>query len=303
MPTHWTYETFSPESDLFQGDVLGPTEGLRSILHKVHPHFLDPKYTAFLLVTQSCDLVVRKGRPSTKYLNIAVVRPVESVLHDLLGHVCRPVVEGVYLQETKAEAHRLLDRLFNQNEQALGLFYLHPDAEAGIVEPSVALLRVTVTLRVEHYQVVKAARCGRLCPEFSNKLGWLVGNLYSRIGTQDWSHPPDRKTDYQKLVREFLDTRDAPACPVWVPESWVIAARENGLDLQKIDRANFSRELEAVRPPTSKAQIIEQALRILKDVIPTVDDEAVKRMRHRLDNDRIFAKAVRSAKAELSDSE
>jgi hypothetical protein len=60
MPAHWTYEDFRDDSDLFQGDILEPTEDLRSILGQVHPHFLHPKYTGFLLITQSCDLVRRK---------------------------------------------------------------------------------------------------------------------------------------------------------------------------------------------------------------------------------------------------
>ena len=293
MPIHWTYEEFSPESDLFQGDVLEPTQKLRSILREVHPHFLDPKYIAFLLVTQSCDLVLRKGTPTTKYLNVAVVRPVTSVLHDFLGHVCRTVADGVYLQESKGEAHRLLDRLFNQNEQALGLYYLHPDAEAGIAEPSVALLRVTVTLRVEHYEIVKDARRGRLRPEFRSKLGWLVGNLYSRVGTEDWSEPPDRKKDLQKLVRECLDSRDAPNGPVWIPESWVMAARDRGVQIEQIERAKLPDVLRTVKPPSPKEQIIEQTLCILKEVVPSTDDETLDRIRHRLGNDPVFAKATR----------
>jgi hypothetical protein len=134
-----------------------------------------------MLVTQSCDMAVRGNGCDTRYLSIAVVRPVEAVLHDFLSHVCIPVVEGVYLQETKGEARRLLERLFNQNEQALGLFYLHPDAGAGIDDASVALLRVTVTLRAEHYGVLRLSRRGRLCSEFRSKLGWLVGNLYSLL--------------------------------------------------------------------------------------------------------------------------
>ena len=298
MPTHWTYEGFVRDGDLLQGDILEPAERLRSVLLEVHPHFLDPKYTAFLLVTQSCDLAIRKGKCSTRYLNIAVVRPVEAVLHDFLSHVCRPVVEGVYLKETKSEAYRLLERVFNQNEQALGLFYLHPDVEAGIAVPSVALLRVTVTLRVEHYEVLRDARQGRLCAEFRSKLGWLVGNLYSRIGTQDWYEPPDRYKDMDKLVKACLDGGEPPYGPVWVPETWEPEARDNGLQLEKLERDKVPSTLEALKPPAAKAQVIEQALRVLKDVLPTVDDETLARIRNRLTNDSLFAKAVRSAKSE-----
>ena len=298
MPTHWTYEAFDAGSDLLQGDVFDPTDEMRSILQQVHPHFLDPKYTAFLLVTQSCDLAIRNGRHNTKYLNIAVVRPIEAVLHDFLSHVCRPVVEGVYLQETKGEAYQLLERLFNQNEQALGLFYLHPELDAGIARPSVALLRVTVTLHVEHYGVLRQARRGRLCSEFRSKLGWLVGNLYSRIGTQDWSEPPERSKALEKLVKQCLEAGDASCEPKWVPETWVAAAKKKGVQVEQLERDDLLSALETHKPPTAKAQVIDQALRVLKEVVPTIDDEMVRRMSNRLNNDSLFAKAVRSAKSE-----
>jgi hypothetical protein len=297
-PNHWTYEAFAPDNDLLQGDIVEPTEELRSILRAVHPHFLDPKYTAFLLVTQSCDLALRNGRCNTRYLNIAVVRPIEAVLHDFLSHVCRPVVEGVYLQETKGEACRLLERLFNQNEQALGLFYFHPDVEAGIADPSVSLLRVTVTLKVEHYHVLRQARRGRLCAEFRSKLGWLVGNLYSRIGTQDWSEPPERRKDLESLVKQYLDPGEPSYGPVWVPESCVTAARQRGVELERLERDKVSSTLEVYRPTPAKIQVIEQVLRVLREVLATIDKDTLTRIKNRLGNDSLFAKAVRSAKAE-----
>lgn len=299
MPSHWTYEAFEPDSDLMQGDVLEPTEGLQSVFRQVHPHFLDPKYTGFLLLTQSCDLVVRKkGRYNTRYLNVAVIRPLEAVLDDLLRCVCRPVVQGVYLQETKRNAYQLFERLFNQNEQALGLFYLHTDEEAGIFESSVALLKVAVTLRVEHYSVLQEARRGRLGPEFRSKLGWLVGNLYSRIGTQDWSEPPERREDLKKLIKERLEGGDEPYGPLWVPETWVVAAKEQDVRLEQLDRQNVLEVLEAHKPPSAKSQVIEQVLRIVSDVAEKLDEQTLNRIGNRLGNDKLFAKAIRSAKLE-----
>ncbi|NLE60179.1 MAG: hypothetical protein GX616_17655 [Planctomycetes bacterium] len=298
MATHWTYEAIDPGNDLFQGDILEPTQDLREILREVHPHFRDPKYTAFMVITQSCDMALRKGRCSTKYLSIAVVRPIEAILHDLLDDVCRPVVGGVYLQESKGEARRLFVRLFNQNEQRLGLFYLHPDVEVGIAEPSVALLRVAVALRVDHYAVLRDARRGSLCNEFRSKLGWLVGNLYSRIGTQDWNEPPERQAGLDELLKQCLDPTDNSLGPVWVPQTWVSAAKEKGIQVEEIDRAELPRVLEAHRPPAAKTRIIEQVLRVAKDVLPGIEEDALRRLCSRLENDSLFSKAVRSAKSE-----
>ncbi len=299
MPIHWTYKACTTRTQLFQGDILARTKGLLSILQEVHPHFIDTKYTAFLLTTQSCDLALYKGRCKTKYLNIAVVRPIDAVLHDLISHVCRPVGNGVYLQETKGEANDLFNRVFNQNEHALGLFYLHPDVKAGIGEPSVALLRVTVSLRAEHYNVLRKARRRRLSVEFCSKLGWLLGNLYSRVGTQDWSGSPERSKDLEKLVNECLNPGDdAPYGPIWVPETLVAAARNKGIRLDKLERDKVSPTLEAHRPLPAKDQIIDRASVVLKDMMPDIDDDTLRRIKNRLNNDRVFAKAVRLAKSE-----
>ncbi|NLE61801.1 MAG: hypothetical protein GX616_25885 [Planctomycetes bacterium] len=298
MPMHWTYESFSPQDDLRQGDLLEPAEELRTVFKEVHQHFLDPKYTAFLVTTQSCDLVVRRGRCGTRYINVAVVRPIEALLHSLLSDVCRPVVEGVYLRESKVEANRLMARLFNQNEQALGLFYLHPDVEAGITVPSVALLRVSVALRYEHYDVLKQARRGRISTEFRSKLGWLVGNLYSRIGTQDWTEPKERERELDQLIKDFLEVQDPDRGPVWVPETWVNAAKASGVAVDELPKEALLRSLETSKPPTAKESAIQETVRVIKEVVPDLADDLLTRIQNRLSNDQLFAKALRSAKTE-----
>ena len=298
MPTHWTYAAVAPDADLVQGDILAPTEALRAVFREVHPHFLNPKYTGFLVTTQSCDMARRGGTCSTRYLTIAVVRQLEDVLHDFLAQVCKPVAARVYLHESKGEANRLLQRLFNQNEQALGLFYLHKDADAGIAVPSVALLRVGVTLRVDHYELLVQTRRGRLGAEFTAKLGWLVGNLYSRVGTPDWSEPQEREEQLKALIQETLETDDSEAAPLWVRESWVKAALAKGVEFASLSRADLKAELEKHKPQSARERIIEQAAKVVKDVIPEVTDDQLRKIRNRLNNNPLFCQALKSAKTE-----
>ena len=61
MALHWTYCTFDPSSDLQQGDILSRTDELLAVLKNVHSYFCDERYLAFIVVTQSCDLVRRKA--------------------------------------------------------------------------------------------------------------------------------------------------------------------------------------------------------------------------------------------------
>jgi hypothetical protein len=295
-PLHWTYEEINSDLDLYQGDILEPTEELRFILKEVHPHFLDPKYSAFLLITQTCDMVYRSGDINTDYLSIAVIRPLESVIHDFLSHVCRPVTKKVYLKETKNKAYDLMERLLNQNEHALGLFYLHQDSSSGINTPSVALLRISVTLRVEHYEVLKNARKGRLKAEFRNKLGWLVGNLYARIGTEDW-HKDERIKEMGKLIEQYISGKD-DFSPTWIPSSWVENAKKNGVNFEQLPGNDISETLSKYKPPTAKEQIVEQVKRVLCEIVSDMDKGTLTKIGNRLFNDALFSKAIRSAKSE-----
>ena len=167
-PAHWTYEDCADHPDLAQGDIIKATEQVKSVLKEVHPDFLDGKYSAFLVLTQTCDLVRRGGgNCASRYINLAVVRPLVAVLTTRLDQTCRPVklgdvcVKGLYLTEKKLKARQLVTRILNQNEQKLGLFYLHPDVSVHIAQPSVALLQVSIALRArEHYTALVEARTG-----------------------------------------------------------------------------------------------------------------------------------------------
>jgi hypothetical protein len=73
---------------------------------------------------------------------------VEDVLHDFLAYVCKPVATRVYY--LKAGMRLIVPSAPFQSERTNPrLFYLHEDADAGVAVPSVALLRVGITLRVK----------------------------------------------------------------------------------------------------------------------------------------------------------
>lgn len=232
MALHWTYCTFEPDSDLQQGDILSRTDELLTVLKNVHSYFCDERYLAFIVVTQSCDLVRRKeGACKARHISLAVVREFDRVLPSLISEVCAFKNTKVLRSELKLEAREFVSRILDQNEQAKGLFYLHPSADAGIATASVAFLRITITLRQEHYDLLQSCRVGRLDPEFSNKLGWLVGNLYSRVGTPDWAdHEGNKHKDM--LVKEYLDDAIPEDC--WVPDSWIKSAEAQGVDLSSL---------------------------------------------------------------------
>lgn len=155
-----------------------------------------------------------------------------------------------------------------------------------------------MTLRVNHYPVLKETRRGRLSSEFRSKLGWLVGNLYSRIGTQDWNEDPQRIEMLRGLIRQFLDTAQESYEPIWVPESWVTGARDAGVNLDELDRDKVLEALQAWKPPSAKDQAVDHTLRVLREVMPRIDDESLQKFRNRLSNDSLYAKTLRIGKSE-----
>jgi hypothetical protein len=280
MPTHWTYAPCEPAAELEQGDILRPTERLRAIFSEVHPHFRDDKYLGFLVSTQSCDLVRRRESPKASYINLAAIRPLSQVLHKVLSHVAVPVHQRAFRASDKAEARRLLERVLNQNEQSVGLFFLHPDTDAGIGEPAVAFLRVAVALRAEHYDALREARVGRVTPEFRAKLGWLIGNLYVRPATRDWSDIEGGKKKFEELIRQYLD--DAQ----WIDDEILEQAAAQGVEVANAAPA----ALEALRPPSRLDRALAEIQTELVRVAPGVGADDVRKLQNRLRNSGKFIK-------------
>lgn len=301
-PIHWTYEEFSQDSDLQQGDILDSTDEVHTLCQRIHPYFCNPKFLGFMIVTQSCDLVRRKGNNcNAHYINLAVIRSLEEILPIFLDSVCVQVASCTYTASSKDEANKLLSRIFNQNEQALGLFYLHPDEQAGIAVPSVALLRVSVSFCAEHYDIIQSARRGRLNSEFRSKLGWLAGNLFSRIGTTDWTESRERKKQIDTLIGSFL-TPDKESksenSPLWVDEVGANSAINSGINLKELARGKLISVIREHTPPRPKEEVINSVIQTLKKVMPVVTDQDLEKIRNRLINDESLKAALKRVSRE-----
>jgi hypothetical protein len=285
MPSHWTYEDYPPDSDLQQGDILAPTDEIRKLFREVHPHFSDEKYLAFMVITQSCDLARRQEEATARYINVAAVRSLSATLPILLDTVCQSLKPGVYSEKDKNRAAQLLERIFNQNEQRLGLFYLFPDGEVGLGEDAIAFLRVSVAFRVEHYEIMQRSRSGRLKPEFANKLGWLVGNLYARIGTQDWP-----RIELTKMVNNYLSSTDSE--PVWIKEYVLKHLRGQKINLNAVTKEDLL-EMAGAKIPRNKDIGLDRVIAITREVIPGLEENTYKTLKTHFQNDETLTATFR----------
>lgn len=191
----------------------------------------------------------------------------------------------------------LLDRIINQNESANGLFYLHPETQVGIAEECVAMLRVSVALRAnEHYQTLLAARRGGLKIEFESKLGWLCGNLYSRVAVTDWKEDESRQNVATQLIDELLSGAN-PLLPIFSDSKALYKEYK-----QSPERFEGLSETEATALFTGrqgkkyKTVAVEAIGRIMES--QNIDPRVCERVINTISGDRQFLIAVREGSIE-----
>ncbi len=212
-PTHFIYAE-TEQDRLCQGDILSKTPELKSLLSQYHAYYASQaNYRFFQILTQSCDLVRRGGAPpSSAYITIAAVRPVEeAILREARKHQEGwQVSSSVISAKMRDRLQLFLESLLDNNQH--GYFYLHEDISLGISGRFCAFLALSIPLRTEHYDLLLGAKIAQLKDEFQAKLGWLIGSMYSRVGTKEWDqhyteHPASAEAAHI-LSRTFVTIAD-----------------------------------------------------------------------------------------------
>ena len=186
---HFTYKEKMDMSSLCQGDILNVTDDLSAVLKNIHPYFLNEHYKYFMVLSQSCDLVRRDGKNcKTPYITLAAVKSYDSFLKKtLIGkNMAEEIGDFLFMDERKkTKAYQLIERIYNNTESEY--FFLYKEDALDFPESMIAYLQVSIALKSdEHYEKCLAAKKMELSDEFKAKLGWLIGDIYSRVGTTDW---------------------------------------------------------------------------------------------------------------------
>lgn len=248
---HFTYEQLNAPSQLYQGDLIKRTPTLEKILQEIHPHYFEnSKNKFFVILTQSCDLVLRDGVCKSKYINLGVVRPFREVMiRELSKRQYKEVERKLKFvnEKEKTKVIHFIERLFNNNEPNYFFYYKEPSF--GLFENHCAFLELSISLKAElHYTTLLDAKILQLTESFQHKLGSLVGSIYSRIGTKDWI----QDEVYKSHVKSALDEADIV---LWV---------ENDIHKKLI------KQLDGL---TEEKHTTE----ILKDLIESIKNEKLKR--------------------------
>jgi hypothetical protein len=179
------------------------------------PHFYQhPKNLFFMVLTQSRDLVLRQpgGGCKAPYIAIAPVRPLDLIVERHVAQTTAADVSSpppVVSDKLKTKASEFLMRLLNNNEP--GYFFLY-GGDTPLGSDCVAFLNLSIAIKSElHFSSCLEAKILQLASEFQAKLGRLLGQLFSRVGTQDWE-PNKLSLKIKGLLKDAA---------IWVPDATI----------------------------------------------------------------------------------
>lgn len=216
--SHFTYKSLDEidRTSLCQGDVLKMTDELKTAMDTIHPYFNNGNYKYFIVITQSCDLVRRNGTTcKSPYITLAAIRSLDDFFKKELvrSKDYKDIFNDIVLLDDKKvnRYYQISERLYNNTET--DYFFLYKDEEFDFNESMVAFLKVSIALKSElHYDNCLKAKILELSDEFKAKLGWLVGNIYSRVGTTDWTSvctERERKKRFQDEINSRFVIADS----------------------------------------------------------------------------------------------
>jgi hypothetical protein len=236
---HFTYTDDNDTTTLKQGDILAKTQELVDLLNICHSYYAStPEYSHFQVITQTCDLV-RRGKNNecaSRYITLAAVRSLDTVISRAINDFAdkKLELEGVlYCSEKhKDKLKSVLASIFNNNDK--NVFFLKASPTDGLLDDSCTFLHLSIAIRAyEHYDLCLRAKVLELRENFRSKLGWMVGNLYSRVGTEDYvpGALPDQAS-FNAAIEKTLERHIA-----WIPAEAFAAFKESatpGLDYHTV---------------------------------------------------------------------
>lgn len=290
---HWTYKEKS-DAPLEQGDILEKTDYLiTEVLQKYHPYYASHKDNDFFIVlTQSCDLVIRNGECKAPYITLAPVRPlrviIEREFHTQLYNL-KPNSQPFGSIRLRDSYKDFLSKLFNNNDQKY--FFIREQQDKSIAEDMCAITALSISIKNEHYSECLKARILQLDDTFQAKLGWLVGQQYSRVGTQDWPEG--------ELNKKIEDATAKAA--IWIPDEKVeqlkkaVVEYENDHQGEPVDDVKLGELIASI--PEKKDQVISSILDVLesKGYLPSGPDRKKWELRKALRNDPNFSRFFKSS--------
>jgi hypothetical protein len=292
---HFTYENVPDKSNLKQGDLLERTPEINQILAEFHPHYYtNEKNKYFAVLTQSCDLIRRNGLPlSTPYITIASVRHINEAINREVEkkQLSKYEQKFDYLTDrTRPKLKQFLERIYNNNESKY--FFYSQDIDHGLEDDYCAFLELSIPLKsAEHYEKLLNAKKLQLKESFQHKLGYLVGNNYARVGTEDWVPDNISPDEFSEKIEIYLNSDEI----VWISDEIhkELTKRLKSRELTDINDKDFSDLVKVIREEQKKR--VESILKIVEDEMSILNIEIpmIQKIKGRLLNNVLFRSKIK----------
>jgi len=165
-------------------------------------------------------------------------------------------------------------------------FYFEERQEFGVFSEMCAMLALPISLKPEHYGTLLSAKRIGITDIFQAKLGWLVGQMYSRVGSPDFE-----KSKVKEKVRDYLG-----GIAVWVDDAEIKQLKI--LVDQHVTKTDSPVDSIVMRQlikdlPRKKPQVIDAVLQVAAE-LGYVEEKGKKRLafRHALEKDPDLAKLL-----------
>ena len=188
-PNHYIFDK-NLDNCLYQGDVLQESLSpeFDELVNKYYSHY-DSQFQCnyFLILTQSCDLIRRGNEPpAAEYIGIAPIFPVKKIIlkkaqeKQEWWQIDTRVIDHKHFESLALFVGKLL------NNNISNYFYIHEDISQNISGFSCAILSLSMVFHIEYYDICLKAKTAQIQDIYRAKLGWNIGNIYSKVGTEEW---------------------------------------------------------------------------------------------------------------------
>lgn len=285
---------------LSQGDVIARTDEVVERIGQAHQYYADAHhYTHFVVLTQSCDLVKRRNQFNAPYITIAAAKPFKKTIDDFFDGKSKSV-EGAeftyYSLSLMKRVKQLVERHINNTEPEF--FFLPSSGHPNIPEDLVVFLRLTIALRKEHYDTFAQAKIAELADIFQAKIGWLKGNIYSRVATPDIE---ERNINAAAIKKGFYDRHVPKGDFFWLSDlqskflKGIVNERRQDIG-RDLTRDEVLEIIEKEIPEDTQiiaANIVERLKK--NKLIDTGDEDAAKKFARVIANEPSFKSLVKSS--------
>jgi hypothetical protein len=133
-----------------------------------------------------------------------------------------------------------------------------------------------------------------LSDEFRARLGWLLGNLYSRPDSSDWSDHEGGDDGLKRLLKQYLSTLDTEMGPFWLEDAKVKEAKNLGVPMPTGTPEENFKALAALRPKTPKEIGLDTIIAELRQSASSFEPKHLDRIRTNLSNNPTLTQQFRS---------